>query len=130
MVSLRLLRMTPTQIAEALGARPDTISAILQEPDVAAELARAAENAIADAQEGLRQLARKAVEVYRRSLDSADERIALDAAKTLLTKAGADAPSKTDNKQQIATDGPVAVAIVVSSDDEFRAGANRRVEDK
>lgn len=100
-VRLRLLRMTASEIADALGAKRDTVSGILQEPEVVAAIAEAEEGALEDAKAAMRTMTRKAAQVLHEALSSDDERIRVDAAKTLLTKAGADAPSKSEQKAAV-----------------------------
>jgi hypothetical protein len=99
-IRLRLLRMSAAEIAAELGAKPDTVSGILQEPEVIAAITAAETTALDDAMQGLRTLARKAMQRLGVLIDDPDPKIALDAAKTLLTKAGADAPTKSESKSQ------------------------------
>lgn len=95
-VRLRALRLTTRQIAAELGAAADTISDILHEPEVIAQLEELERDALDDAKQVLRTGTRRASRVLFELLDSPDERVRLDAAKTLLTKAGADAPTKAE----------------------------------
>jgi hypothetical protein len=95
-VRLRLVRMNATEIAVELKSKPDTISGILQEPEVIAAIDEAEKGALEDAQKGLRSLARKAMQRLAKLIDDPDPKIALDAVKAALTKAGADAPTKSE----------------------------------
>lgn len=127
-IAMRLLRIPATQIARELGIRHDSLSRILAEPDVMAEIAEAEAGALEDAKATLVTLTRKAARVIAASLDSSDERIALDAAKTLLTKAGADAPSKSESKNELSgKDGAAlaGVAVVVTEDEMVRLAARK-----
>lgn len=99
-VRLRLLRLTTSQIAAELGVGQDCITEALREPEVASAIEEAEADAIEDAKRALKTLTRKAARVMDKALDSADERIALDAAKSVMTKAGADAPTKQESKSE------------------------------
>lgn len=99
-VRLRLVRMSAAEIAAELKAAPDTISSILQEPEVVAAIEAAEKSALEDATQGLRNLARLAMQRLAKLIDDPDPKIALDAAKTLLTKAGADAPTKSESRNE------------------------------
>lgn len=122
-VRLRLLRMTAAEIAKELKRAQDTISSILQEPDVIAAVADAERDALEDAQAGLRTLTRRAMQRLGELVDSDDDRIALDAAKTVLTKAGADAPTKSESKNEHA--GPNGGPVVVMTTEEARELARK-----
>lgn len=100
-VRLRLLRLSAHEIAAELGAKPDTVSGILQEPDVVAAVEEAERTALEDAQKGLRTLTRKAMRRLAELVESEDERISLAASTAILTKAGADAPTKSESKAEV-----------------------------
>lgn len=91
---MRLMRMASGEIARELGVTLETISRVLAEPEVQAIIAEAEADALDDAKKALRTATRRAARRMIELVSSDDERIALDAAKTLLTKAGADAPAK------------------------------------
>lgn len=127
-VRLRLLRMTPTQIAEKLGAKRDTVSGILQEPDVIAAIAEAEDGALEDAKAIMRTMAREAAQVLHAALSSDDERIRVDAAKSLLTKSGADAPAKGETKAEVS--GPGGAPLVTVGPEEARRMLRKQLVDK
>jgi len=95
-IALRLLRVPSPQIARELDITASSLSRILAEPDVMEAIAAAEHEVLEDAKRGLASLTRKAIRVLDAALDSADERIALDAAKAVTTKAGVDAATKVD----------------------------------
>ena len=100
-VRLALLRMSAAEIAAELDAAPDTVSSILREPAVVEAIDAAERTALEDAQKGLRTLTRKAMRRLAQLVDSKDERISLAASTAVLTKAGADAPAKSEAKNQL-----------------------------
>lgn len=99
-VRLRLVRMSAAEIADELGFAADTISSILQEPEVVAAVEAAETSALADAMQGLRTLARKAMQRLGKLLDDPDPKIALDAVKLAVMAGGAHAPTKAETKNE------------------------------
>jgi uncharacterized protein (DUF305 family) len=115
----RLLKMSHTQIAETMGTTPQIVAAILLEPEVIEAMERAHASALKDTQEALRLGSLEVVQRLAKLVQSDDERIALEASKAWLTKAGADAPSKSESKNEhTGTSGPIQ--IVVGSPEELR----------
>lgn len=124
-IRLALLRMSAAEIAAELDAAPDTVSSILREPAVVEAIDTAERTALEDAQQGLRSLARKAMQRLAKLIDDPDPKIALDAATRVLTKAGADAPEKRETKNEHS--GPDGGPVVVLTTEEARELARRGI---
>lgn len=118
---LLLLRYTHQEIADELGHHRVTITDVANEPEVIAEVDRVRAEAFAEATEILKVSTRRAAQRIAKAMESLDERIALDAAKTLLTKAGADAPSQSKAEVTGKDGGPLRVEAMTPAQAKERA---------
>lgn len=87
-LELAIAGHTRVAIARAMDVAPDTVSSWLNTPAAAARIDRAMDYSRSSAVRALKALAEKAVERLADALDSPNERIALDAARTVLDRVG------------------------------------------